>query len=92
MLVNGEKTELFFFNCGGKDFELTSFNGDICQVRKTTKSLIVIIDSKLNYRTGFTETIEKAKRYWKELDGVGLMLWSLGSQFSIKPGNKNIRQ
>ena len=81
MLVNDEKTELFFFNCGGKDFELPSFNGDICQVRKTTKSLIVIIDSKLNYRTGSTETIEKAKRDWKELDGVGLILWSLGSKF-----------
>ena len=62
MLVNGAKTELILFNCEEKDFELPCLNGDICQVKKPTKSLGVIIDSKLNYRDHSTKTIERAKR------------------------------
>ena len=34
MLVNGGKTEIFFFNCNENDFELPCLNGDIRQVKK----------------------------------------------------------
>ena len=61
MLANGGKTGLILFNCEENDFELPCLNGDICQVKKTTNSLGVIIDSKLNYRDHSTKTIERAK-------------------------------
>ena len=64
MLVNGGKTELILFNCKENDFELPCLNGDICHAKKPTKSLGVIIDSKLNYRDHSTKSNESAKRNW----------------------------
>ena len=37
------------------------------KLKKTTKSLGVIIDNKLNYRNHSTKTIERAKRNLKKL-------------------------
>ena len=66
--MNGGKTELILFNCEENDFELPCTNGDICQVKKTTKSLGVIIDSKLNYRDHSTKSIEsKAKLEYNQV-------------------------
>ena len=76
MLVNGGKIELFFFNCEENDVELPCLNGDISQVKKTTKSLGVIIDSKLNYRDHSTKTIERAKRNWNIIKSLCIRKWS----------------
>ena len=75
--MNGAKTELILFNCEENDFELPCLNGDICQVKKTTKSLGVIIDSKLNYRDHSTKTIERAKRNWNIIKSLCNGKWSL---------------
>ena len=74
--MNGGKTELFLFNCEGNDFELPCLNGDICQVEKTTKSLGVIIERKLNYRDHSTKTIEGAKRNWNIIKLLCKRKWS----------------
>ena len=75
--MNGGKTELILFNCEENDFELPCLNGGICQVKKTTKSLGVIIDSKLNYRDLSTKTIERAKRNWNTIKSLCNKKWSL---------------
>ena len=77
MLVNGGKTELILFNCKTNVFELPCLNGDICQVKKTTKSLGVIIDSKLNYRDHSTKTIGRAKRNWNIIKSFCNRKWRL---------------
>ena len=50
--------------CEGNDFELPSIGGVVCHVKKTTKSLGVIIDSKLNYWNHSTKRTERANRNW----------------------------
>ena len=75
--MNRRKTEIIFFNCKENDFELPCLNGDICQVKKTTKSLGVIIDSKLNYRDHSTKTIERAKRNWSIIKSLRNRKWCL---------------
>ena len=80
MLVNGGKTELILFNCEENDFELPCLNGDICQVIKTTKSLGVTIDRKLNYRDHSTKTIERAKQNWNIIKSLCNRKWTLQSQ------------
>ena len=76
MLVKRGKTELILFNCEENDFELPYLNGDICQGKKT-KSLGVIIDSKLNYREHSTKTIERAMRNWNIIKSLCNRKWSL---------------
>ena len=72
-----KKTELILFNCEKNDFELPCLNGEICQVKKTTKSLGVIIDTKLNYRDHSTKTIARAKRNWNIIKSLCNRKWSL---------------
>ena len=75
--MNGGETELILFNCEKNDFELPCLNGYICQVKKTTMSLGVIIDSKLNYRDHSTKTIERAKQNWNIIKSLCNRKWSL---------------
>ena len=77
MAVNGSKTEIVFFNYNSNDpFEI-ALNSDICKIKTSTKSSMIIIDKKTNFKEHAELSVAKTQRNWAAITSSCTNKWCL---------------
>ena len=76
LAVNGSKTEVLPLNFSHEDLIQINLNGENGKNSKTTKSLVLEVDSKLNYKQQTDISVAKATRNWHILRKHCSTKWS----------------